>query len=251
VLDLATSLVGAVTRGEIRAVYQPQIDLRTGRLVAVEALCRWQHSQLGVIPPDQFIPVAEDAGFIHEIGVFMAEQACAALDEWPIDVSVNVSPAQLETPDFTEWLRGCLGAKPGRARRMTLEVTESRPINDLAPLLRRLEPLRALGVGIALDDFGTGHSSVKQLKRLHGTEVKLDRSLVADDSPAVYDRMAALVELAHRSGIRVVAEGIETDADLDRARALGCDRGQGYLLGRPVRREEISRLLRGHPPRWL
>lgn len=249
-LDLATSLVGAVTRGEIRAAYQPQVDLRSGRVVAVEALCRWQHSQLGVVPPDQFIPVAEDAGFIHEIGRFMAEQAIGALADWPIDVSVNVSPAQLETPAFTEWLRATLARTGGLGARLTLEITESRPISDLAPLLRRLQPLRRLGVGIALDDFGTGHSSVKQLKRLHGTEVKLDRSLVCDPRTEVFDRLAAVVELAHRAGIRVVAEGIETDADLARARALGCDRGQGYLLARPMPRDEVTRLLR-QPPRWL
>jgi EAL domain-containing protein (putative c-di-GMP-specific phosphodiesterase class I) len=245
VVELESALEGAVGRGEIIALFQPQFDLISGKLVAVEALCRWNLPGAGIVPPDQFIPVAEEAGFIHDIGRFMADQCCKALTEWPLDVSVNVSPLQLETPDFTDWLTDCLTDHHSKGGSLTLEITESRPIADLAPMLKRLEPLRMLGVGVALDDFGIGHSSLKQLKRLHGTEVKLDRSLVSDDSAVAFARMAEVVDLAHRSGIRVVAEGIETDADLDRARVLGCDRGQGFLLGRPQTRAQISRLVAG------
>lgn len=225
------------------AAFQPQIDLASGRIVAAEALCRWRHPEAGWIPPVEFIPVAEDAGFIDEIGRFMAEECCAALAELPIDVSVNVSPYQLESPSFTEWLADRLAAVETRGGALTLEITESRAIEDVAPVLRRLEPLRELGVGVALDDFGSGHASVTQLKRLHGTEVKLDRTLLADPTPQALEQMAEVVEVARSSGIRVVAEGIEAAADLDLARRLRCDRGQGYLIGRPMPREELERLV--------
>lgn len=241
--DLATALIGAVARGEIFAVFQPQADVESGAIVGTEALCRWRHPQLGLVPPDEFIPVAEDTGLIDGIGRFMAEQCCVVLTEFALDASVNVSPYQLETPDFTEWLAECLASHTSRGGSLTLEITESRPIMDVAPVLRRLAPLRSLGVGIALDDFGSGHSSLTQLKRLHGTEVKLDRSLVADESADAFARMAQVVELAHSSGIRVVAEGIETEADLERVRILRCDRAQGYLIGRPMTREHLAKQL--------
>lgn len=242
--DLETALSGAVSRGEITAVFQPQFDLATHQLVGAEALCRWTHPELGPVSPTEFIAAAEDAGLIDEIGRFMAERCCEMLTDWRLDISVNVSPYQLETPEFTEWLAECLASHRLRGGTLTLEITESRPIADIAPVLRRLEPLRRVGVGVALDDFGAGHASLTQLKRLHGTEVKLDRSLVADRSEAASQRMAQAIALAHRSGIRVVAEGIETADDLRRARDLGCDRGQGYLLGRPMPRKHLETLLR-------
>jgi len=240
VLALETALVGAIARGEVYAVFQPQFDVRSGRLVAAEALCRWRHPELGDVPPMDFIAAAEDADLIEEIGRFMAEQCCRALGDWAIDLSVNVSPYQLETPEFTEWLAECLSTHEQKGGTLTLEITESRPIGNISTVLRYLEPLRELGVGVALDDFGTGHASVKQLRRLHGSEVKLDRSLVAD--PSAMERMAEVVEIAHASGIRVVAEGIETHDDLERVRALGCDRAQGYLLGRPMTRADFHKV---------
>lgn len=238
---LETALKGAVSRGEITAVFQPQFDLETMALVAAESLCRWQHPELGRVPPVEFIPVAEDAGLIDEIGRYMADECLGILSTWPIDVSVNLSPYQLENAAFTEWLAERLDGAATRGGSLTLEITESRAIVDIAPVLARLAPLRTLGVGVALDDFGTGHSSLTQLKRLHGNEVKLDRSLVAASTPESEQQMSEVIEVAHGFGIRVVAEGIESDTDLARMRRLGCDRGQGYLLGRPVPREEIGR----------
>lgn len=248
VRDMATALVGAVARGEISAVFQPQIDVATGGIVGVEALCRWTHPTWGSVPPEEFIAVAEETGLIHEIGHFMAEECCRAFAAWstpehPVDVSVNVSPVQLETAEFTEWLAGCLADEAPPVGVFTLEITESRPIADVATVLRRLEPLRELGVGIALDDLGIGHASLTQLRRLHGTEVKLDRSLVTDESEDGERTIARVVDIAHRAGIRVVAEGVETTRDLDRVRRLGCDRAQGYLLGRPMTADAIARLI--------
>lgn len=242
-LRLETALEGAVSRGEITAVYQPQFDLGSMTLVAAESLCRWRHPDLGWVSPAEFIPAAEDAGLIDEIGRYMAEDCLGVLTDWPIDVSVNVSPYQLESAAFTEWLAGRLDGLLTQGGRLTLEVTESRAIADIAPVLLRFAPLRARGVGIALDDFGIGHSSLTQLKRLHGSEVKLDRSLVAAGTPEAETRMAEVVEVAHRAGVRVVAEGIETDAELALVRRLGCDRAQGYLLGAPMTRDELGVLL--------
>jgi EAL domain-containing protein (putative c-di-GMP-specific phosphodiesterase class I) len=238
--QLETALLGAVSRGEITAAFQPQIDLQTGRIVASEALCRWRHPELGTVPPIRFITAAEDLGMIDELGYFMAEQCVAALARWEIDISVNVSPYQLETSDFTEWLAERLRVERTHGVSLTLEITESRAITDVASVLRRLAPLRDLGVGVALDDFGTGHASLTQLKRLHGTEVKLDRSLVTDPSTQATARMAEVIEVAHGADIRVVAEGIETYAELARVRELGCDRGQGYLIGRPASEDEFA-----------
>lgn len=241
--QLETALVGAISRGEISPVFQPQIDLDTGRIVAAEALCRWRHPELGAVSPVEFISAAEDAGLIDDVGYFMAERCLEALVRWKIDISVNVSPYQLESPAFSEWLADRLRALHVHGGSLTIEITESRAISNVAPVLRRLEPLRELGVGVALDDFGTGHSSLTQLKRLHGTELKLDRSLVSDQSDDALNRIAEAVGVAHQSDIRVVAEGIETYQELARVRDVGCDRGQGYLLGRPVPTDDFARLI--------
>ena len=240
-LDVA--LVGAVSRGEITAVFQPQFDIASGRIAGAEALCRWSHPELGDVPPVDFIPVAEDAGLIDEIGRFMAERCLAALAEWSIDVALNVSPYQLATPAFTDWLAVGVRARSGHGGDLILEITESRELHDVPAVLQHLDPLRRLGVVISLDDFGSGHASLVQLVRLLSGEVKVDRSLIADASAGAAQQIAEVVEVAHGRGMRVVAEGVETQAQLDRARELGCDRAQGYLLGRPMPREELALLL--------
>jgi|GEM_PF-578670 len=248
--DLAADLRGAVARGEISAWFQPQLDTTTGEIVAAEALCRWRHPELGSIGPATFIPVAEDAGLIGEIGRFMAEQCFAALEDWsssdrPLDISVNVSPVQLRTSEFIDWLAAEVAARVFAGGQLTIEITESRPIADVDVVVRRLEVLRDLGVGVAIDDFGAGHASLAQLERLHGTEVKLDRSLVSDLSDRATAEMANAISVAQRSGIRVVAEGVETAEHLDRVARLGCDRAQGYLISRPMPAHEFAAALTG------
>jgi EAL domain-containing protein (putative c-di-GMP-specific phosphodiesterase class I) len=237
-------------RGEISAWFQPQFDLATGALVGAEALCRWTHPQLGIVPPAEFIPLAEASGEIERIGRFMAEQSYESLVEWselphPIDVSVNVSPAQLITSSFTDWITERMSPVGGRRGRLTLEITESLPLQDVAALVHRLDRLRSVGFGVAIDDFGVGQSSLVQLRRLHGTELKLDRSLVNDLSDRATEVLRRAIEFAHGLGIRVVAEGIETAAQLARMRELGCDRAQGFLLGRPMSRVQLRELLSG------
>jgi diguanylate cyclase (GGDEF)-like protein len=250
--QVAAALRGAVARGELSAWFQPQIDLATGAVVAAEALCRWHHPQLGQVGPATFIPVAEDAGLIDEIGRFMADQACLALDAWssaadPLDIAVNVSPLQLKSSGFVDWLAERLARRERDDGRLTLEITESRPIMDLEAVVDRLERLRGLGVGVAIDDFGAGHATLDQLDRLHGTEIKIDRSLVSDSSWQAEAQILDAIVVARRSGIQVVAEGIETSEQLERVRALGCDRAQGYLIGHPVPWDEFAALREVNP----
>jgi EAL domain-containing protein (putative c-di-GMP-specific phosphodiesterase class I) len=241
--EMAGELRHALTRGEISAWFQPQVDLAADRVVAAEALCRWHHSEWGWIGPSEFIPLAEQDGTIDEIGRYMTAEAVSAMAEWDVDVSVNVSPAQLESSAFVSWLLQMLQRIGRGARQLTLEVTEQRRVHDVASVVARLDRLRELGVGIAVDDFGAGQASLTQLKRLHATELKIDRSLVNDESSAASRMIGDAVAYAHRIGAQVVAEGVETAEQLERVARLGCDRAQGYLLGRPMPREQMTSLL--------
>lgn len=238
---IASDLVGAVRRGEITAWFQPQIDVHTRRVVAAEALCRWLHPVRGMVPPPEFIAAAEEFDLIEEIGVFMARQSCLAIERWHIDVSVNVSPMQLENAAFTNWLETQLSGVSTAGSSLTIEITEEQPMRNVPAVVRRLDRLRALGVGVAIDDFGAGQSSLKQLRRLHGTELKLDRSLVADENAQLL--IADAVNAARASGVRTVVEGIETPEQLKLITRLGCDRAQGYLLGAPMPQHAMDQVL--------
>lgn len=243
--DLAVDLDAAIGEGQLFAVFQPQISLETGRIVAAEGLCRWDHPRLGSIAPDRFIPLAERTGAIHEIGRFMIERCIAAADQWSsvaerIEISVNVSPLQLTAP-FADDLRERWGHRHLPVDSLTLEITESLPLLDLEASVPRLRALREVGIGISLDDYGTGHASLDQIDRLPVTEVKIDRSLIQIAGAA--DEIAEVIGFAHERHLRVVAEGVENDDQLDLARTLGCDRAQGYLLGMPMRAEQMQVLL--------
>jgi len=246
-MNVATELNGAVARGEIHAVFQPQIDIGTRRIVAVEALARWTHPRLGSIPPGEFIPVAEQLGLIGEIGDFMLDESCRCSAHWTaagltVEVAVNVSPAQLSTVDFLDRIQNNLERHRLPADSLTIEITESLPVADVPTVLLRMTELRELGIGISVDDFGTGHASTDRLASLPVSELKLDQSLVQDLNPPPLFLTEAIA-LAHEGGVRVVAEGVETEEQFDRARRLGCDRAQGYLFGRPASEDEITREL--------
>ena len=247
-------LQDAVRNDEIVAYYQPQVDLLSGQIVGVEALSRWRHPTLGLLSPESFIADAEENGTIHEIGAYMLDDGCRCAAEWQRDgfdvgVAVNVSASQLTSSAFFDHLADNLATLSLRPRSITVEITESRAIADPEDAAARLGVLRDIGVDVSIDDFGIGHSSLEQLLRLPATEVKIDKSLVhglQSDSDAI---MRDLVELAHGRGLRVVAEGIETVEHLERAREVGCDRAQGYLLGRPSPEDEVTQMLQvaGHP----
>ncbi|WP_438352539.1 EAL domain-containing protein [Microbacterium sp. CJ88] len=246
--DFADDLRVAVPGGQLFAVFQPQIDLRTGVIVAVEGLCRWQHPRHGLVPAQQFIDLAERSGLIHAIGEFMLAECFTAAETWfaqgrTVGVSVNTSPVQLASESFTEALAHRLRASSLPAETMTVEITESMPVIDVATVAPRLEALRELGSGVSLDDYGTGHASLDRLEDLPITELKLDRTLIQDEARYPAEDLSDLVAQAHARGIRVVAEGIETPRQLQRAETIGCDRAQGYLLGRPATRDAVDQIL--------
>jgi EAL domain-containing protein (putative c-di-GMP-specific phosphodiesterase class I) len=246
-VNLVDDLTGAAERGELVALYQPQFDIATGRLVGVEALARWIHPNLGVISPEIFVPLAEKHGLIAGIGNFMIDAGCRCASVWNaldrhVDVAVNVSAAQLLTLDFLDRVADDLANYAMPADQLVIEITESLPIVDVAEVTDRLVHLRRLGLGISIDDFGTGYSSFDRLTQLPATEMKLDRSVIQGDgsyAPSIYDA----VHRARELGIRVVAEGVETREQLARARRLGCERAQGFLFSPPITEFEVGQLL--------
>ena len=245
-MELVSELAGAVSRGEIAAVFQPQIDVGSGQVVAVEALARWNHPELGLVRPDTFIPLAEETGLIAEIGDFMLDEGCRCASEWNssghrIEVAVNVSAAQLASVDFIDRVRVDIEHYRLSADNLIIEITESLPVPEAPDVLSRLVELGRLGLNISVDDFGTGHSSVARLLALPVNELKLDQSLVqAHHTP---DSLTEAIAIAKDKGLRIVAEGVETEVQFERARDLGCDRAQGYYFGRPTSEEQITRLL--------
>ncbi|RZU33727.1 putative bifunctional diguanylate cyclase/phosphodiesterase [Blastococcus saxobsidens] len=238
-LRLETDLHGAVDRGEVEVHLQPQVEIATGRVVAVEALARWRHPDLGYVAPDVFVPIAEASGQIQDIGIHVMQEACRVIAGWraeglDLEVAVNVAAVQFTDPGFTDVV-SCVLAQTGLpGARLTLEVTESQVFSEVAARHGHLERLRAMGIGLSVDDFGTGYSSLAQLHRLPVSEMKVDRAFTAglhDGAPSPL--VAGIVGLGHGLGLRVVAEGVETAAQLRALRAMGCERAQGYLFGRP------------------
>jgi EAL domain-containing protein (putative c-di-GMP-specific phosphodiesterase class I) len=245
---LAERLAGALGRGEIAVEYQPQIDVATGRIVSVEALCRWNEPELGSVPPSRFIPVAEENDLIDGIGDFMVDSAFACASAWAdlgidVELSINVSALQLDDGRFFERFAAGLDHWSLDPTRFTLEITESQAIADFPSVVGGLNGLRVRGVGISIDDYGTGHTSVKQLLSLPASELKLDQSLVQREGESSVALIRSLVKFAHDRGLRIVAEGVETTAQLERMRGLGCDRAQGFLIGRSMPGAAIEALL--------
>jgi EAL domain-containing protein (putative c-di-GMP-specific phosphodiesterase class I) len=255
-LDLEQDLRRALERDELRLEYQPLVDLATDEVIGLEALVRWQHPVRGLVPPAAFIPLAEETGLILPLGRWVLETACRQAREWqvafprerPLAVSVNLSARQFAQPDLADGVARILAETGLEAQCLELEITESVVMEQSDTALAALAGLRNLGVRLVLDDFGTGYSSLAYLKTLPLDTIKIDRLFVAGlgvaesaDRPIV----EAVVSLAHGLGVEVVAEGIETEQQLATVRALGCDRGQGYLFSPPLRGEAVERFL--HP----
>jgi diguanylate cyclase (GGDEF)-like protein len=249
-LRLETDLRGAAARGELRVQFQPQIDMATQTIVAAEALVRWQHPELGLLPPGEFIPLAEDSNLIAEIGAHVLAETCRAGAGWrsqghQLEMAVNVSAFQLSGPGFPALVNETLLRTSLPAEALTLEVTESQAMPESSVNDSNLRELRAIGVGISIDDFGTGYSSLAQLHRMPVTEVKIDRSFtmrLGEDGSTAF--IAGIVGLGHGLGLRVVAEGVETRDQFEALLAMGCDRAQGYLFGKPMDAAELEELLR-------
>ncbi len=250
-LSIGQLLPGAAARGELFLEYQPCFDLTTGRVVCLEALIRWQSPELGRVPPDRFIPFAEASGVIVSLGTWVLEEACRTAAAWPsLDggtpgVSVNVASVQLEADSFTETLSSILERTGLPPWNLTLELTERLLVEDNAGTLRTLADCSALGVGITIDDFGTGYSSLAYLDRFPITGIKIDRAFVTrvEEAGSVPRVLEAIVKVAQAQGSKVVAEGVETEVQLEVVRRLGCDLGQGYLLGPPLSVRELGSFL--------
>ncbi|MGI4938949.1 MAG: putative bifunctional diguanylate cyclase/phosphodiesterase [Janthinobacterium lividum] len=251
-LQLQTDLRNAMARHEFHLHYQPICDAATGGVIGVEALLRWQHPQRGMVSPAEFIPVAEDTGLIQNIGRWVLREACAQMQAWrrsnpevPLRLSVNASGKELLDLRFVQDVRDALATTGFYPQWLQIEVTESVFLQQAELVGEVLSRLRALGIRIALDDFGTGYSSLGYLSRYPMDVVKIDRSFVAE--MLAQPRMRAIVETVIRLGqamrLDVVAEGIETEAQLLALRAAGCGYVQGYLLGRPGPAEEFEVML--------
>ncbi|MEZ5239185.1 MAG: EAL domain-containing protein [Microthrixaceae bacterium] len=229
--------------------YQPLFQLDTQQLTGFEALIRWVHPDRGVVPPGIFVPLAEESGLILEIGAWVIEEACRTLagfqlhDE-DLGMNVNVSPRQLVDPGFPALVMATLqrsGIAPGD---LTLEVTEATAITSTEDAARALATLRRQGVHIALDDFGTGFSSLQYLGELPADTIKIDKSFVDSSRSHNHTTLEAIVTLAQKLGMNVIAEGIELDEDVERLERFGSITGQGYLFAGPVTAREALDLVR-------
>jgi diguanylate cyclase (GGDEF)-like protein len=251
--DLEQELRGAVDRGELMLVYQPVVRLADGRVAGVEALLRWHHPRLGQVPPDEFIPVAEESGLIGGLGEFVLDEACYQLSRWlddghDVDLAVNVSVRELHADGYPAGVAEILRRHRVPPQRLVLEVTEHAVALDVERIVERLTALREAGVRVALDDFGAGYSSLGQLRSLPVDILKIDRTLTAPPEPGPgpvkYSAPLAdvVVQLGQRIGLDVVAEGI---TDVDQRRVLeeaGCRYAQGDLFGRPMPAERVEAL---------
>lgn len=250
---IARGLRRALSRQEFELHYQPQVDLRSGEVVGAEALLRWRDPDRGLVPPGQFIGVAERTGLIVDIGAWVVERACADAARWrdqglgTLPLSVNVSVVQMRRGDFPHLLAQAIARHGLQAGQFEVELTESVFLDDAARMRTVLAGMKRSGLRVAIDDFGTGYSSLAYLRRLDVDRLKVDRSFVLgltedDDASAI---VSAVIQMAHALGLRVVAEGVEDEATMLRLRELGCDEAQGYWFHRPLARDVLEQLLRG------
>ncbi len=239
--ELVQALRHAVERRELTLVYQPKVDAATLEITAVEALLRWEHPQRGMISPAVFVPLAERHGLIGDIGDWVIGEACRQAAEWRghglrMRVAVNLSGHQLRRDDLVDHIQATLRRHAIPPERLTCEITETVAMEDTQQTRRAFERLRAAGLHVSIDDFGTGYSSLAALRRLPAAELKVDRAFVTDldGSERARSIVRAVVGMAHSLGLRVVAEGVETEAQRDALVALGCDEMQGYLFAKPM-----------------
>ncbi|MBO9623770.1 MAG: EAL domain-containing protein [Sphingomonas sp.] len=242
-------------RGEFTPFFQPIVALATGEVVGFEALARWRHPHNGMVGPDVFIPIAEDAGIIQELGFAMLRRACCEARGWPphLTLSINISPLQLNDPWLAQRILQVLCATGFPAGRLVVEITESRLVSDIAAARAVMLSLKSAGVQIALDDFGTGYASLKHLRELAFNRIKIDRSFTENvRAPESAQIIRAILSLSEGLGLPVTAEGLESAESAEMLAGLGCDYGQGYLFSPPVdsaRALEIARGVRYAAPR--
>jgi diguanylate cyclase (GGDEF)-like protein len=251
--QLELSLRDAIDAGQLRLHFQPEVNLQTGELLACEALVRWEHPDRGMVPAVDFISVAEETGLIVNIGRWVFAEACRTLADWdrrygPQDLvmRINMSPAEFLMEDIVEFVEGCLIVNGISGDRLCIEITEYTVLDKPEKTASILRGFQELGVEVALDDFGTGFASMTELKNLPVNAIKLDLSFVQGINRDPYDRaiVESIILLGRALHLTVIAEGIETPDITDTLVELGCHRGQGYLISRPVPSERLDDLLR-------
>jgi diguanylate cyclase (GGDEF)-like protein/PAS domain S-box-containing protein len=257
---LESDLQAALERHEFHVAFQPIVDLRTGGLQAFEVLLRWHHPERGVVPPGDFVPLAEETGLIVPIGEWVLHEACWHARRWekafplapPVRISVNISARQLEHPGFVRQVRTALHDSGLAPQRLRLEITESALIGDVESSVALLDRCRALRVELHMDDFGTGYASLSNLPRFPLQTIKIDKGFVQRMAGRRTDReiVRTVVELARRLGLHVIAEGVETPVQRDRLLELGCELGQGFLFSAPLSPPDAAAFLRtsARPP---
>ena len=246
-LALVGELRAVIDRGGLELHYQPKIDMQTGRVIGVEALVRWHHPTQGLVPPDEFVPIAERTGLIGPMTDFVLRTALAQCRRWQdaghdLSVAVNLSARSLLDADLVDGIARALAVSGVDAAKLVLEITETSVMSDAEYAMGVLNRLSSMGCMLAIDDFGTGYSSLSYLKRLPVDEVKIDKSFVLnmhdDENDAVIVR--SIIDLARNLGLEVVAEGVETLTAWDALRAMGCDTAQGYFISRPLPAEQLG-----------
>jgi EAL domain-containing protein (putative c-di-GMP-specific phosphodiesterase class I) len=250
-LSLESELRHALERGQFHLEYQPQLDLASGRMVGMEALLRWRHPQLGLISPASFIGLAEEMGLIIPIGDWVLRTACAQTRAWqlaghgPLRVAVNLSARQFKQRNLLHAVAAVLMETGLDASCLELELTESMVMHDVEQATAIMGNLKALGVQLSIDDFGTGYSSLAYLRHFPIDVLKIDKSFVSDITHSSDDAaiVCAIISLAHNLRLKVIAEGVETKAQLEFLRQHGCDQMQGYLFSRPLAAPAFEALL--------
>jgi diguanylate cyclase (GGDEF)-like protein/PAS domain S-box-containing protein len=249
---IESALRNALERNEFVLHYQPQVDLQTGRIVGMEALIRWKHPELGMVPPSRFIGIAEDTGLIVPIGAWVMRTACAQNKAWQdaglgkLRVAVNLSARQFSAADLVPGIEAVLQDTGLDPSCLELELTESLFMSDVTPAVELLHRMKSLGINLSIDDFGTGYSSFSYLSRFPIDVLKIDRSFVNDITHDANDAaiVASIIALAHNLRLSVIAEGVETAEQLDYLRHQGCDEMQGYYFSKPLPTQEFEQLLR-------
>jgi EAL domain-containing protein (putative c-di-GMP-specific phosphodiesterase class I) len=251
-LRMLNLLNQVITRNELVLHYQPKVDALSGKITGAEALLRWNSRELGLVPPTDFIPLAEETGLIVQIGEWVLRTACAQLRAWDkempcgFSMAVNLSPRQFSDPDLIAKVIDAASSSAIPVARLELEITESALMQDPLKATEALQKIRSLGTRVSIDDFGTGYSSLGYLKQLPIDALKVDRSFISglQSDGADHAIVSAVIAIARELNLKVTAEGVETVEQLNTLRKLGCDDIQGYLFSRPLPAAEFSALLR-------